>query len=95
MNDFIKQFASRSLQDFITAFAGYLAAHGFLAADQTQGFIGSAFFISMLFVNYGIGEYRKAHAAQDGGMAVAAVTNDIPTSAPVVASIIAQAKAAK
>ena len=73
MLDILKAFAPRAVQDLITAFAGYLAAHGFLTAgSQEKGFIGSAFFLSMLIVNYAISHSRKANAAIAGANAVGA-----------------------
>jgi hypothetical protein len=90
--DLIKNMLPRVVQDLVTSAAALLVAHGFINADQTQGFIGSAFFIAMLIVNYFIANSRKAAAAQAGGMAVAAVSNDIPTSPTVVATIIKESK---
>lgn len=91
MDYFIKTLAPRLVQDLVTALAGYLAAHGYITADQTQSLIGAAFFIVMLIVNRIIGDNRKEKAAQAGGLAVAAASNDIPTSPAVVRSIIATA----
>lgn len=47
----LKAFAQSIVQDLVTAGAGLLTAHGWLAANQDQQFIGSAFFIVMLIVN--------------------------------------------
>lgn len=56
MNDFISKFvvstAARIVQDLATTGAGYLAAHGFIGADQVQGTIGSVCFLAMLGINY-------------------------------------------
>jgi hypothetical protein len=73
----IKSFAPRAIQDLITSIAGILVAHGFMTADQTQGFIGSAFFLAMLIVNYFIAQHRKANAAQVGAAVAGA---DLPRS---------------
>lgn len=95
MLNFIKSFLPHAVQDIVTALVTFLAAHGYITADQTQATIGSLFFLVMVVANYFVAQSRKAKAAQAGGMAVAAQSADIPTSAPVVAQIIANAKVVK
>lgn len=82
MVDILKAFAPRAVQDLITAFAGYLAAHGFLTAgSQEQGFIGSAFFLAMLIINYAISHSRQANAAIAGANTVGASISSTQASA--------------
>lgn len=38
-------------RDVIYAASGYLASHGVITGDQTQGFIGAGFFFAMLVFN--------------------------------------------
>lgn len=68
MFDILKAFAPRAVQDIITAIAGVLVSHGVVTADQEQSFIGAAFFLAMLVVNYLIANKRKADAAQIGAL---------------------------
>lgn len=46
-----KSTAQSLIQDAATVGAASLAGHGFLAADQTQAFIGSVVFLGMLIFN--------------------------------------------
>lgn len=46
-----KSIGQSVIQDAATAGSGWMAAHGFLASDQTQAFIGSVVFLGMLVVN--------------------------------------------
>jgi len=90
----IKSAIPRVVQDAVTAFAAYLATHGYITGDQTTGFIGSAFFLVMLLVNLIINQIRKHNAAIAGGAAVAsAVPQDI--SLDDVRSIVKAAGAGK
>ncbi len=70
MFDLIKSLAPRIVQDLIMSAATLLVAHGYITASQSEGFVGSAFFIAMLVVNAAISHYRKADAAQYGASAV-------------------------
>jgi hypothetical protein len=72
MVDLLKSLLPRIVQDVITSAAAILATHGYLAADQQQGFIGSAFFLIMLAVNYFLSQNRKANAAIVGANTVGA-----------------------
>lgn len=82
MIDILKNFAPRAVQDLITAFAALLAAHGYITPGaQEQQFIGAAFFIVMMIVNYLIGQSRKADAAHAGANLVGASISTAEASA--------------
>lgn len=74
MNALLKSLAPRIIQDVVTTGAGYLAAHGYLAADQQQAFIGSIFFLVMLVVNGGL-HFSRQNASYAKGV------TDVVTSA--------------
>lgn len=78
----------RILQDVITSAAALLTAHGFLAADgsQTQGFIGAAFFLAMLIINYVLHLAHGSDAANAGAMMAGG------TISPQAASAISKGK---
>lgn len=86
MWDILKTFAPRAVQDLITAAAGIMVAHGYISASQEEGFIGSAFFLAMLVVNYFIAQNRRANAAIAGANAAGA------TITPATATAIAKGK---
>ena len=65
----LKNFLPRIVQDLVTSAAAILAAHGYIAASQEQAFIGSAFFLVMLAINYMLHTNRKADAATAGANA--------------------------
>lgn len=46
-NTFVQSIA----RDLAVTGAGYLVTHGFITADQEQGFVGAAFFMLMLAWN--------------------------------------------
>lgn len=50
-NSLVKSVSQSVVQDVATSAAAYFAAHGWITADQTQGFVGSVFFLGMLAVN--------------------------------------------
>lgn len=95
MLDFLKSFLPRAVQDIVTAGVGYLAAHGYVTADQTQSLIGSVFFIVMLIVNRLIANQRKTDAAIAGGLAVANQTSEVPSNKTVVSAIVKNAGVVK
>lgn len=92
MDYLLKNVIPRFLQDAITAGVGYLTVHGYVTADQTQSLIGSLFFIALLIVNRLMGDSKLRKAEITGGMAVAAVSDNIVASNPSVKQIIADSK---
>lgn len=73
MLDLFKNMLPRLIQDGLTSLAAYLAANGFLASNQEQGFIGATFFLAMLAVNYFVAQSHRATAAQAGAAATGSV----------------------
>lgn len=92
MEYILKNFLPRLVQDGVTAGVGILAAHGYVTADQTQSLVGSLFFIAMLVANRLIGDAQRNSAAIAGGLAVAAVADNVTASKPVVQQIIEESK---
>lgn len=83
MWDMLKGFVPRAVQDLITSAAALLVAHGYITSSQEQGFIGSAFFLVMLAVNYFIAQSRKTAAVKDGAMYAGQVISNAEASAIV------------
>lgn len=78
--------APRIVQDLITSAAAVLTAHGYLIADDQQKFIGAAFFLVMLVVNYVLHLAHGADAAAAGANAAGG------SITPETASAIAKGK---
>lgn len=82
----LTSFMPRVLQDVITSAAALLTAHGFMTADQQQGFIGAAFFLAMLIINYIMHLSHGKDAASAGANAAGG------SITPATASAIAKGK---
>ena len=83
MGDLLKSLLPRVIQDLLTSGAAVLVAHGYLMASQSEAFVGSAFFLIMLVVNYSISQGRKADAATSGAAAVGGIL--APSTAKAIA----------
>lgn len=68
-NTLLTSLLPRIVQDLITSSAALLTAHGFLAADDQQKYIGAAFFLVMLAINYVLHLSHGADAATAGANA--------------------------
>jgi len=72
-DNFLKSMLPRFVQDIVQGLAGFLALHGYITNDQKTGFIGSAFFLIMLAVNYFIAMRRKSNSIAAGAASVVQV----------------------
>lgn len=69
----------RFVQDLLVSLSGVMAAHGwFEQTGDDQKFIGSAFFLIMLTVNYFLHRSNASNNAKAGALAIAP---DLPLNA--------------
>jgi hypothetical protein len=70
----------RLLQDLLVSAAALLTAHGYLDASDQQKFIGAAFFLSMLIINYVQHLKHGSNAATAGAEAVGGTITSLQAS---------------